>query len=109
MKILLFELLAYGITNILVFGSIFENWRQFWNKLNPSFFGKLVTCPLCLSTWIGAILSLIFNLMGYSTPFFEYGITFLPFLVFLDACFTSGCVWLLHTLQESLERAFNKD
>ncbi len=61
MKIVLFELLAYGITNILVFGSIFKSWRDFWGKINPSFFGKLFTCPLCLSTWVGGVLSFLFN------------------------------------------------
>jgi len=107
MKILLFELLAYGITNILVFGSIFKGWRDFWDKINPSFFGKLMSCPLCLSTWIGGMLSFGFNYMGYSTPFLEYGVTCLPLIIFLDACFTSGCVWLLHTAQEAFERAFS--
>lgn len=104
MKILLFVLLSYGITNILVFGSIFQKWRDFWNKINPSFFGKLVTCPLCLSTWIGGILSTLFIYFGYSTPFTEYGITILPLLIFLDACFISGCVWIIHTLQEYFEK-----
>jgi len=107
MKIVLFELLAYGITNILIFGSIFQQWRDFWGKNNPKFFGKLFSCPLCLSTWVGGILSLLFTHLGYQTPFTEYGITILPLLVFLDACFTSGCVWLMHTFQEFLERAFS--
>lgn len=104
MKIVLFELLAYGITNILIFGSIFQSWRDFWNKINPNFLGKLVTCPLCLSTWVGAILSLLFKILGCSTPFTEYGIAILPLLIFLDACFTSGCVWLIHTIQEWFEK-----
>jgi len=108
MKIVLFELLAYGITNILVFGSIFKSWRDFWGKINPSFFGKLFTCPLCLSTWVGGVLSFLFNRLGCSTPFTEYGITILPLLVFLDASFTSGCVWLIHTVQEAFERHHQK-
>jgi hypothetical protein len=103
MKILLFIFLAYGITNILVFGSIFDNWRNFWQKINPGFFGKLFSCPLCLSTWVGAILSFILNKYGYSTPFQSYGITHLPLIVFFDACFSSGTVWLIHTLQEHFE------
>ena len=65
MKIIVFELLVYGITNIVVFGSIFESWRNFWNKLNPSFFGKLMSCPLCLSTWVGGILSIAFSYFDY--------------------------------------------
>ena len=108
MEIILFVLLAYGITNIMVFGSIFEKWRKFWMDLNPKFFGKLMSCPMCLSTWVGAGLSYFGNYFGYSTPFAEYGITLLPLMVFFDACFTSGCVWLIHTVQEAFERAFNR-
>lgn len=108
MKIVLFILLAYGITNIMVFGSIFESWRKFWMNLNPKFFGKLMSCPLCLSTWIGAGLSYLFNYYGLETPFSEYGITMLPLMIFFDACLTSGCVWLTHTVQEAFERAFNQ-
>lgn len=104
MKITLFILLAYGITNIILFGSIFQSWRDFWMKSNPNFFGKLFTCPLCLSTWIGGFLSVLFKYFGYYTPFTEYGITILPLTIFLDACFTSGCVWLIHTLQEYFEK-----
>ena len=104
MKIILFELLAYGITNIMVFGSIFQTWRDFWSKISPNFFGKLVTCPLCFSTWVGGGLSFLFKSLGYSTPFTEYGIVILPLLVFFDACFTSGCVWVLHTIQEWFEK-----
>ena len=104
MKILLFIFLAYGITNIVVFGSIFEKWRTYWNKLNPSFFGKLFTCPMCLSFYVGGLLSIIFNAIGVSTPFLEYGIPYLPLLVFLDACFTSGCVWLIHNIEEFFEK-----
>ena len=105
MKIIVFELLVYGITNIVVFGSIFESWRNFWNKLNPSFFGKLMSCPLCLSTWVGGVLSITFSYFGYETPFSIYGITLLPLRVFLDACLSSGVCWLIHTIQEAFERS----
>ncbi len=108
MKSLIFVLLSYGIVNIAIFGSIFEKWRNFWTKTNPKFFGKLFTCPMCLSFYIGGILSFIFNNMGYSTPLLEYGITQIPLLVFLDACFTSGCVWLIHNFEEFMERGFTK-
>jgi hypothetical protein len=108
MKTLIFILVSYGIVNIAVFGSIFEGWRNFWNRINPSFFGKLFSCPMCLSFYVGGILSYIFNNMGYSTPMTEYGVTYLPLLLFLDACFTSGTIWIIHTIQEAFERAFVK-
>lgn len=104
-----FLLLAYGITNIAVFGTIFDGWRSFWKRVSPSFFGKLFGCPLCLSTWIGFILSYVFSLFGYPTPMSLYGIDSLPLMIFLDGCLTSGGVWLIHTIQEFFERAFYSD
>lgn len=104
MNVFLFVLFAYGVTNIMVFGSIFQSWREFWTKISPNFFGKLFGCPMCLSTWVGGILSFTLWTMGCATPFLSYGITFLPLMVFMDACFTSGCVWIIHTIQEYFER-----
>jgi hypothetical protein len=106
MILLTFLLLSYGITNIAVFGSIFEGWRNFWKKVSPSFFGKLFTCPLCLSTWVGFTLSYTLLTFGFQTPMFDYGIDVVPLAVFLDGCLTSGGVWLIHTVQEFFERAF---
>ena len=106
MKLFIYLLLSYGITNIVVFGSIFNGWRNFWVKYNPGFFGKLFTCPLCFSTWVGFILSSIFIYFGYVTPMSMYGVTNIPLIIFLDGCFTSGSVWLMHTIQEAFERAF---
>ncbi len=105
MRIILFILLAYGITNIVVFGSIFVNWRNFWYQKSPKIFGKLFTCPMCLSFWVGGILSYIVSNNGLCTPFLEYGITNLPLVWFFDACFTSGCVWIIHNIEEAFERS----
>jgi hypothetical protein len=49
----LVELLTYmiasaGITNIVVYGSIFDRIRP-----KKGWFGKLFNCPMCLGTWVG--------------------------------------------------------
>lgn len=102
---LTFILLAYGITNIFVFGSIFESLRNFLSKINPGFLGKLVNCPMCFSTWVGFILSYILILTGNPTPItlaFNFEFTYL--IIFLDGCFTSGCVWFLFSIEEFLTK-----
>lgn len=106
MEILVFILLSYGISNIIVFGSIFEGFRDFWDRVSPSFFGKLFGCMMCTPFWVGFILSLTFNLMGYGelSPLKSIGVELIPLAIFLDGCFTSGMVWLIHTFQEMLER-----
>lgn len=102
-------LLSYGITNIMVFGSIFKEWRDFWEYFSPGFFGKLFGCPMCLSTWVGFFLSIVFNLHGIKTPITDLGMDFGFWSVLFDGAFTSGSVWVLHTIQEFFERGFQKD
>ena len=65
MILVTFLLLSYGITNIAIFGSIFESWRNFCKKISPSFFGKLFSCPMCLSTWVGFTLSYTLLTFGF--------------------------------------------
>jgi len=105
MEIFLFILTSYGITNIVVFGHIFEGLRNLFNRLNPNFLGQLFSCPLCFSTWVGFILSYILTYLNLTqlTPFGYIGLDLLWVRVFLDGCLTSGTVWLIHTFQEYLE------
>jgi hypothetical protein len=116
MKLLIFMLIAYGISNILVFGSIFEKWRTFWSNVNPGFFGMLFTCMICLPTYAGFLGSWLI----YS-PSIDYGIVteslsvfglfVIPktlIAIFIDGCMTSGVVWLIHSFQEALERHSSK-
>ncbi len=65
--LLYFILTAYGLTQILVYGSIFD-------KVRPSegLFGELFRCPMCLGFWVGAFL---FGINGFTELFtFEYTI-----------------------------------
>jgi hypothetical protein len=103
-KIFIYSFLAYGITNIVVFGSIFNGWRKFWEKYNPKFFGKLFGCPMCFGFWVGFGLSLVFKFYSMKTPMTFYGFDNLELSLFFDACFTSGVVWFIHTIQEWFER-----
>ncbi len=115
MNTLLFILIAYGFSNIVVYGSIFEGFRSFWEKVNPSFFGALFTCMVCLPTWVGFFMSLTFF-----SPTLYYGLGDLNVFglfeiskevtsVFWDGVLASGTTWLIHTSQEMLERAFSEE
>jgi len=110
LAILIFVLLCYGISNILIYGSIFEPWRKFWLEYNPSFMGKLFTCMLCLPTWVGFIVSLL----AFSPSLTYLNIQDMDFWnlhiskefigTFFDGCLASGTTWLIHTIQEAFER-----
>ena len=51
MEFLYFVLAAYGLTQILVYGNIF-------NKVRPTegWFGELLSCPMCTGFWVGVLL-----------------------------------------------------
>lgn len=51
MELLYFILCAYGITYILLYGSIFDPVRPKKGK-----FGELFKCPLCTGFWTGVFL-----------------------------------------------------
>ena len=114
MKLLIFILIAYGMSNILVYGSIFKKWRNFWEEVSPNFWGTLFTCMICLPTYLGFLGS---SLIWSPTEYYgivNSGLSFFSLFiipkglisVFLDGCLTSGAVWLLHTIQEAIERHF---
>ena len=106
MELLLIILLTYGISNIIVYGSIFEGFRKTAEVYSPNFFGVLVNCMMCTPWWVGFTLSAISEISGYvalSPTNFYFGVEFIPLSLFLDACLLSGANWLVHTIQEKLE------
>lgn len=103
MDLLIFALLCYGITNILVFGSIFNGVRFVLQKYNPKFLGKLITCMMCTSFWVGVFVSFfmvspIIVLFGAETALL--GVIYYLF----TGSLASGVVWLLHSVQEWFEK-----
>jgi len=117
MKLFIFILISYGLSNILIYGSIFEQFRNKLDMVSPKFWGKLFSCFICLPTWLGFLGSILIW-----SPTLYYGVVindldfFNLFLIpkelvsmFLDGCLSSGCVWIIHTLQESMERHHSKN
>lgn len=104
-------LFAYGISNMVCYAEgpwgIFERWRKLAHDISEGF-GKLFTCMMCFSTWIGVVFSLIDILFkGFAfTPFNVLLGTAAPWwlIIILDAGLTSGIVWLLHNFEEACER-----
>lgn len=110
-KILGYIFASYGFANMIVYSNgpfhIFERWRSFAHNIHEQF-GELFTCMLCISTWIGLVLSLINILLLPNLPFTPFNIIIgtqsAILTVLLDMGFTSGIVWVLHQLEEMMER-----
>jgi len=111
MELFIWILFAYGACNILVYGSNFKWWRDFLAYFGTGGYSiwKLFNCMMCLPTWVGIFMSFMARTqLGTWTPSFTYGIENLWIGMLVDGVLTSGCVWLIHTFQEMMERT-NKD
>ena len=108
MNLLMWAFVAYGMTTILVYGSIFNGLRtgiHKWgnNEYTPfNFLGKflssLISCMLCTGTWVGFFLSL-----AYFSPTVEY-VGLNKFLsVFFDGMLGAGFVWAINGIVEWFE------
>ena len=109
---LIFILTCYGATNNMIYGSVFEGFRNFLAKFGTSGYSlhKLFTCFMCLGTWMGFVISAILAYFGHLdiTPWGSQGIESTYLVIFLNGLLSGAGVWLTHTLQEALERAFVK-
>ena len=58
--LLIFILACWGMTHILVVGSIFDPIRDYI-IIRSKYLGKLIACHQCTGFWVGFFLSLIFR------------------------------------------------
>jgi len=111
--IFIFSIVSYAISNHFVYAHgpahIYDKIRDLANKIHSNL-GELFSCMICFPTWVGFILSAC-------NSFFYPTLTLTPFMLLLgavapwwvimilDGFFASGIVWLIHTVQEALERS----
>lgn len=107
-ELILWILLSYGMTNILVYGSIFkqlrlnikkygedehEPFQEFWRFLDG-----ILSCVMCCSTWTGFFIGMIL----YS-PTHEFLSISTRWSWFFDGVFSSGAVWAINAIVEWFE------
>tara|TARA_R100000008_G_C3580059_1_gene167864 strand:- start:296 stop:604 length:309 start_codon:yes stop_codon:yes gene_type:complete len=97
MELIWFILASYGMTFILVFGSIFNPIRPTTGKL-----GELFHCPLCTGFWVGIFL---WSLNGGTELFnFEYNLI----NAFICGCVSSGTSYFLSMLLDDFGLKVNR-
>ena len=70
MDLIYFVLASYGLTQILLYGSILNKIRPHKDWLHG--IGKVFHCPMCMGFWTGALL---FGINKYTELFtFEYNL-----------------------------------
>jgi hypothetical protein len=104
----LFILICYGTCNNIIYGSLFEGFRNLLARFGQGgySFYKLFTCFMCLGTWVGFAYTMLMSHFGYAhlTPMGSLGVDNLYLMTFLNGLVSAGGVWLTHTLQETQER-----
>jgi len=102
-------IVAYGMTTILVYGSIFNNLRNTIHKAGSEegfnltrpmfkFISELIKCVLCTSTWLGFFLSMtMFSPVQTFIGLNEY------YSVFFDGMLSAGSVWAINAVIEWFE------
>tara|TARA_R110000824_G_scaffold49388_3_gene138555 strand:- start:2251 stop:2544 length:294 start_codon:yes stop_codon:yes gene_type:complete len=83
MNLLLFVLAAYGLTQIIVYGRIFD-------KIRPSY--HLFHCSMCIGWWVGLFLWAI----NPYTELFTFDYSIVTALVL--ACISSGTSYVLNMI-----------
>jgi hypothetical protein len=71
MDCLIYILIGWGITDILVNGSILDGIRNFCLVKIP-FLGKLFTCVQCSGFWVGIFLGILSLLNALETPLWDF-------------------------------------
>jgi len=108
MKVLLWMIMCYGISNILVYGSIFNGPR---NKINQwaadvdsifqdfwIFLSDMLKCMMCTPTWVGFFVGIF--LYSPVNHFLDVSIWV---SWFFDGMFASGSVWAINSIIEWFE------
>ena len=112
MLTLIFILICYGACNNIIYGSVFEGFRNFLTNFGTGGYSlhKLFTCFMCLGTWMGFAITAIMYKFGYAdlTPMGSYGVDNIYLMGFLNGLLSAAGVWLVNTLQDALERGFTK-
>lgn len=112
MIIIMYLLMAYGLTNLIVFGKgpfdLLVTFRTIMGKISYTF-EDMLSCMMCTSANVGWILSLLNILFLPSLRLTPFNIiidnnNLWYLIIILDMALTSGVVWLIHTVQEMCER-----
>lgn len=108
-------LVAYQLTNTIVFGSIFNPIRRFFKRImgdGDTSLHKLMSCMLCMGTWVGFLVTILLISTNLTpllpTEPYQHIINNNPYaLILLNTFLLAGTTWLIHTIQEMLERIGN--
>jgi len=107
-QLVLWMIMTYGLSNILVYGSIFNTPRNYINKAAANqdmpfrgfweFLSDMLKCMMCAPTWVGFLL----GIFVFSPTSEILGVT--PWVSwFFDGLLASGSTWAINSVIEWFE------
>jgi len=107
-QLVVWILMAYGMTNIVVYGSIFNGPRDFIKRWGEDeyaplqnlgeFISNMISCPMCFGTWFGFFAGGFLYSPTYETLEINKIISW-----FFDGMLASGGVWVINSIIEWFE------
>lgn len=100
---IIWSILCYGLSNIVVYGKIFEPVRNkisFYSR-NSNFFKfieEITSCMMCFGLYAG----IFFSIFMFSPTHVYFNTPFL-FSWFFDGILSSGIVWIINSIIEFFE------
>jgi len=55
-EMIIFIIICFGLTNIIIWGSIFDSIRDTIMKSKYETLKKLIACPMCVGFWVGILI-----------------------------------------------------
>lgn len=93
-RVLIFSLVVFGLTNIVVGSKLFSPVRDRLQQINPRL-GELAKCMMCAGFWVGLFVSILglnlCNQLRHSTSSWAWKILDCG----LDGFLASGVAWIL--------------
>ncbi len=108
-QLLLWMVMVYGLSNILVYGSIFDKPRNYIIKQSENeenyfmdsfiFLRDMLSCMMCTPTWVG----FFFGIFLYSPVHQILEVN--PYISwFFDGLLASGSTWAINSIIEWFEK-----
>jgi hypothetical protein len=98
MNFLIYILIGWGITDILVNGSIFNGIRNYFLVKSPAI-GKLFSCIQCSGFWVGILMGILFYLDLIFSPFDK---SYFLFDILISGSLISGSCVIINSIIFSL-------
>lgn len=115
LTLFIYTIAMYGIANTVIYAHgpfhIFDKLHEILPKIHPQL-EEMMSCFICSGWWYGFLFSALNLFIFTSVAFTPMNIIGLPIsswyiTLFLDGAYTSGSIWLVNTIQDTLERYGN--